>query len=88
VGAVVLLAARNYHVIRASDGMHLIPKVDETFADTYVDIRHFGLRDWQDHGAVFAAITQADRTDLMETAAHDALNTGLNRLLGGPDARR
>ncbi len=88
VGGLLIFFALNYHVIRARDGMHLVPKVDAQLASTYVDIRNFGPREWADHRDVFLALAKADRNDLIGSAADDALRVGLDRLLGAPDAER
>jgi hypothetical protein len=82
VGAAAIYTALNYHVVRAPDGMHLVPKIDSTLAESYVDIRQFGPREWAQHTSVAAALMRAERGDLLETAAHDALRTGLDRLIG------
>ncbi len=87
-GGLIIFAALNYHIIRTSDGMHLVPKVDASLAGTYVDIRQFGPRDWAQHGEVFLALANADRRDLIGTAADDAVRNGLDRLLGPQDNNR
>lgn len=88
VGALLIYSVLNYHVIHASDGLHVVPKVNAQLAATYVDIRAFGPRDWMNHPEILAALERADRGDLIRTAAGDALNAGLDRLLGpAPPAR-
>lgn len=82
VGAVVLYVALGYHLIRASDGLHVIPKVNSGLADTYVDVTQFGPADWANHVDVALALAQAGRRDLIESAATGALDRGLDRLLG------
>lgn len=82
VGAVVLYVALGYHMIRARDGMHLIPKVSSGLAGTYVDITQFGPADWAKNVDLGLALVQAGRRDLIESAASGALDTGLDRLLG------
>lgn len=82
VGGALIYSALNYHIIHAKDGLHLVPKVDAQLASTYVDIRDFGPRDWLDHPEIFAALNSAHRDDLIQSAAGDAVRTGLDRLLG------
>jgi hypothetical protein len=82
VGAALVFTALNYHVIRSRDGMHLVPKIDATLASTYVDVRSFGPGDWADHRDVFFALAEAERTDLLESAALDALRNSLDALGG------
>jgi hypothetical protein len=88
VGGLLIYSALNYHVIRARDGMHLVPKVDAQLAGTYVDIREFTLRDWVDHREVLAALHAAKREDLLPTAVGDAVTNTVDRLLGPAPAER
>jgi hypothetical protein len=87
-GGLVIYGALSYHLIHAKDGMHLIPKVKSTFTDTYVDIREFGPADWLERFEVAQALQAAGRADLIEAAAFDSLETGLDRLLSPPDDKR
>ena len=82
VGGLLIYCGLNYHVIRARDGMHLVPKVDAQLAGTYVDIREFTPRDWVNRREIFAALHAAKRDDLLQTAVGDAANNALDRLLG------
>jgi hypothetical protein len=81
-GAVLLLGAQRYHVIRADDGLHLVPKLHANLADTYVDIRSFTGADWISHPDLASAMIDDDRRELVEGAATDALQNGLDRFLG------
>lgn len=83
VGAGLLYGALNYHLIHADDGMHLIPKLESQLSLTYVDIREFTVADWAKHTELAAALMQADRGDLIEDAANDALHNALDNVLGG-----
>jgi len=87
-GAALLYAVLNFHIINASDGLHLVPKVESQLAGTFVDIRSFGPREWLEHPEVFIALQRADRGDLLNTAADDAMRKGLDRLLGPRDEKR
>jgi hypothetical protein len=87
VGALLIYAVLNYHIVHARDGLHLIPKADATLAATYVDIRRFGPADWAQHPDLAMALLQANRRDLMESAAADALREGLDRFLDRPRDR-
>ena len=88
VGAGLLYALLNYHIIHARDGLHVVPKVDAQLANTYVDIREFAPRDWADHPEIFAALSAAHRDDLIRDAAADAARNGLDRLLGPAPSER
>ena len=88
VGGGLILAVLNFHVIRARDGLHLVPKVDAQIAGTYVDISEFGPRDWLDHPEIFVALQRANQDELIQTATGDALLKGLDRLLDPKESRR
>ena len=87
-GAALLYGALNYHLIRAQDGLHLVPKLDAELSGTYVDIRGFTITDWSQQPNLAAALIDADRRELVEGAASDALRNGLDRLLGGDSQAR
>ena len=88
VGGLLLYALLNFHVIQARDGLHLVPKVNAQLASTYVDIRDFAARDWADHPEIFAALSKAQRDDLIQSAAQDALRNSVDRWLAPTDADR
>lgn len=88
MGAVAVYLVLNNHLVRARDGWHLVPKVDARLADTYVDIREFGPRDWLDHPDLFAALTREGQEQLFESAVNDAGKNALDRLLGPRDPQR
>lgn len=87
VGGALLYTALHYHLVRAQDGMHLVPKAESSLAATYVDIRSFGPRDWANHPKLAAALFESGQEDLMNSAVDGALQNGLDRLLGSPDNR-
>ncbi len=81
VGGLLIYVALNFHLIQARDGLHLVPKVDAELAGTYVDIRQFGPGDIARYPKVALAIFRSGRSDLMESAAGDTLQNGLDELL-------
>lgn len=84
LGGVTVYTALHYHVVRANDGLHLIPKLRSTFAESYVDIRNFGVEDWNQHRELALAVAQAGHEDLLHGVAVqpvlDAMNGFLNQL--------
>ena len=42
IGAVLVFGSLKYHLVRAPDGLHLIPKLESNLSETYVDVRQFG----------------------------------------------
>jgi hypothetical protein len=83
VGAGLVFGAMKYHVVRARDGVHFIPKVTSGFRDAYVDIREFQVADWQEHRHLAMALIKADRGDLMDDAATFQLRETLDGWLQG-----
>lgn len=87
-GAILLFAALHYHLIRADDGLHFVRKVDSKLAATYVDIRGFTVADWTQHPDVAAALMNSDQRELLEGAATDALQNGIDQFINRNDGRR
>ncbi len=75
VGAALMFTSLKYHIIRAEDGLHLIPKVTSQFGDIYVDIRQFGPEQWSEHRSLTLAIAAAKQENLLE----DSVTSGLRR---------
>lgn len=80
-GGIFVLGSLKYHVIKADDGIHLVPKMGATFSETFVDIRTFSANDWAQHPNVTAALVRADKGHLMKGAAVDTLFDGVEGLL-------
>ena len=88
VGGLLIYASLHYHVIHASSGLHLVPKLNSTLSATYVDIRGFGLADWARHQDVAAALLSSNRQDLMQSAAEESIRMGLEQVLPAGNDRR
>ena len=83
VGAGLVFGSLKYHVLRAQDGLHVVPKVTSTFEDAYVDIRQFGPSEWNEHRTLVAGLIKANKEDLIgETAAY-SLRASLRSALDG-----
>jgi hypothetical protein len=83
VGAVLCFGSLKYHVVRANDGVHLVPKLSSSFGDTYVDIRKFGLSDWDQHRALAVAIVNAQKGHLLQDQASDSLRATVDNVIQG-----
>jgi hypothetical protein len=81
VGGAAVFTSLKYHVVRAEDGVHLIPKLSSQFGETYVDIRQFDLSDWDQHPSLAAAIVQADKGHLLKDAAIGRFRQSVDRVL-------
>ena len=86
VGAGGLFIAMNFHVVRASDGVHLVPKLAAKFEQPYVDIRSFTLQDWQQRQALAMAIMKANKGEMLKDSTLDSFKRStqglLNQVLG------
>ncbi|MEM6799066.1 MAG: hypothetical protein AAF589_06085 [Planctomycetota bacterium] len=59
------LALHN-HLVRASDGFHLTPKMALSLEDTYIDIRNFTAADALEHPQLGAAIAASGNAKLQQ----------------------
>ena len=80
-GALFMFLALKYHLVRADDGLHMIPKAQATLSGAYVDIREFSLSDWQERPELALAINQAGKTELLTDSGFEALRGVANDLL-------
>jgi len=71
VGAALMFMALKYHVVRAPDGWHMIPKASGQLSDCYVDIRAFDAQTWADHKELAADIMLAKKQYLISEAVVD-----------------
>ena len=77
VGAALMFGSLKYHLVRASDGWHLIPKTTGHLSDIYVDIREFDAQKWLQHKDLAADITAANKSYLVK----DTIERGVQRSL-------
>jgi hypothetical protein len=82
-GAVLLFVAMHYHVVRGKDGVFLVPKISNNLSDVYVDTREFGLRDWQGHKPLAAAIMQSNQSHLLEDSSLTSFRDTMKGLVDG-----
>ena len=73
VGSALATVSLKYHIVRASDGHHWIRKTDAQFSGAYVDIREFGLEQWQERPALAVAISRSGNQDLLNEAARQSV---------------
>jgi hypothetical protein len=82
-GAMLLHGATMYHVVRAGDGIHFIPKQPPRLSETYVDIRAFKMDEWAGHTQLASALVQAGQQQLLGEAAVGTIHETLNSALPG-----
>jgi hypothetical protein len=80
-GAMLLHGATMYHLVRAADGFHFIPKQPPRLAETYVDIRAFTMEEWAGHPQLASAAVQAGQQQLLGDAAAGTIQETLNSAL-------
>ena len=73
VGAALMFVSLKYHIVRARDGIHWVPKVMPTMRSIYTDVRGFTVDDWRSRQELMIAITHSDNAALQEEAAKSAL---------------
>ncbi len=81
VGAALLHVAMTYHVVRSSEGVHVIAKSPARLSESFVDIRSFTLADWSGHPQLAGALVQANKQHLLGDSAGSALHQSVNQLL-------
>ena len=82
VGAVVSAVVLKFHVVRAQDGVHFIPKASATLSYPYTDIRGFGISEWSDRQDLLLAIIRAEKGHLAKEAAIDNLQKAIGNMFG------
>ena len=83
-----MFTSLKYHVVRADDGIHLIPKLQSDFSQTYVDVREFSPSDWNEHRELAVALVRADKGHLLSDSALGTVRTAVDNVLNnlsGPD---
>ena len=85
-GAGLLWGALHYHVVRTTEGFYFVPKISQNLSDPFVDVREFGLSDWQQHRGLAAAIMKNNQADLMGDSSMNSfrsqLRSAVDLLLG------
>lgn len=73
IGGVTVFGSLKYHIVKSAKGLELVPKIQPTFADTYIDVTAFGPAEWAQHPALGLALMHADRRELFADGAERAL---------------
>ena len=83
LGAALSYAALRYHFVRADEGWIAVPRTAPVLEDLVVDVRSYGVADWNAHRDLAHAIVQAGRADLIGQAAADDLRRAMDDALRG-----
>lgn len=62
-----------YHIVRATDGFHMVPKSTAKIGSFYADVRNYSMEDWKQHKTLLLDITNSGSDQLKEEAAKSAL---------------
>ena len=76
-GGATVYFALHFHVVRADDGVHFVPKVTTSFSQPYVDVRGFTVTDWADHQALSLAIENAEKRDLFSGSISQSIKNSV-----------
>ena len=87
IGGVAVFVGLKYHVVRANDGFHLVPKLQAQFDEAYVDIRQFGFEDWNEHQTLAIAMAKSDKAYLMQETTTDQMKQSVDSVLRGLNFR-
>ena len=65
VGGALIWGALQYHLVRTNEGFTYVPKQHTTLADTYIDVRQWGVTDWAQHPDLALSLSQNGHKDLI-----------------------
>jgi hypothetical protein len=82
VGGAVVYTSLHYHIVRANDGVHFIPKMTSSFSETYVDVRHFSVQDWADRVSLSTAVTAAGKSQMMHGSLVQPMHQAVDGFMG------
>ena len=87
IGAVLTFVGLKYHVVRADDGFHVVPKFEAQFSDAYVDVREFGVIEWDEHRELAMALLRAEKGHVLQDTATDAVGESIRGALDALKSR-
>jgi hypothetical protein len=83
LGIALTFISLRYHVVRANDSFHLVPRQGGSMEDLYVDIREFDLKSWKEHRSLAIDIIAAKKEHLIGDSATNSISKRLDNLFGG-----
>ena len=70
--------AYQYHVVKADEGLLLVPKPQSSTSDWYVDVRNWSAAEWKQHPLLIHSLVKHGRGDLViGPASNDLLRSFL-----------
>ena len=67
LGAATTYSAFSYHLIRADEGLVLVPRQRASLTDAYADIRNWQANEWTQHLDLAQALVEDGRGDLIQS---------------------
>lgn len=81
VGAALMFGGLKYHIVRAEDGFHMVPKTTASLGSIYADVRLYTVDDWKENQDLMVDITKSGNDSLQEQAAKSALGNTFSSAL-------
>ncbi len=78
VGTGMTFFGMKYHVVRATDGFHFVPKSKAKLLPFYADVRLYKLIDWQQNRDLLVDISTFGNDQLKEEAARSAVGNSFD----------
>ncbi len=80
-GGLLVYGAVTHHVLHTKDGFTTVPRLQPSFSDMYLDVREFGISDWNRHRDLAAAIVAAHKEQIFTQNAHQTVTQGVSDFL-------
>jgi hypothetical protein len=71
LGGVLMYVAFSYHLVVTAETFYLVSKQQTELADAYVDIRDWGVNEWNEHPRLADAMIAAGHGDLVQRSLRD-----------------
>lgn len=88
VGGLLMFFSFNYHVVRTTDTMLVVPKSTTQLAGAYVDITDWDAADWVEQKEFTKSMVDAGHGDLVKTSVTKGLMERVLGNIGQPAAKR
>lgn len=85
LGVALTFVGLRYHVVRANDSFHVVPRQGGSMEDLYVDIREFDLKAWNQHRSLAIDLIAAKKEHLIRDTTTNSISKRLDNLFGGEE---
>lgn len=73
LGCAAMFMSHRYQIVRAHDGLHMVPKMTSQLLPLYVDVRNYTAGDWLENHQLALEITKANKAYIMRDSAMQPL---------------